>query len=123
MIEKQDVIYKSCSASISNNDYSEKHDTSYYQTLPPSDYNQHQNYLYRRTTPLATYRTDYDKEKLDKYGVNQSGIPLYDIKQLPIFPLSKVKNFIKKNPTFYYENNLKTETCKIPQLKTQPKLQ
>ena len=30
---------KSCSASISNNDYSGQHDTLYYQTLPLSDYN------------------------------------------------------------------------------------
>ena len=60
---------------------------------------------------------------MDKCGVTQSGIPSSDIKQRPIIPLSNVHHFSKKNPTVYYENSLKKETSKTPQLKAQAKLQ
>ena len=62
-------------------------------------------------------------KKVDKRGVAQSGSPSYDIKQLPTISFINVHSFSKKNPTVYSGNYLKTETSKIPQLKTQPKLQ
>ena len=60
---------------------------------------------------------------MDKRGYNQSGIPSPDIKQSPIIPLGNVPNYSKKNPTYSYGNYLNTETSRMPQLKTQPKLQ
>ena len=62
-------------------------------------------------------------KKVDKRGFTQSVIPSYDIKQLPIIPFGNVHNYSKKTPTVYSGYSLKTETRKIPQLNTQPKLQ
>ena len=59
---------------------------------------------------------------MDKRGVTQSGILLYDIIQWPIMPLGNVHDFIKKDPTFYSKNSFQSETSNIPQLKTQPNL-
>ena len=60
---------------------------------------------------------------MEKCGFTQSVIPPSDIKQLPIIPLSNIKNFSKKKPTVYSENSFRLETSKIPQFKTQLKLQ
>ena len=59
---------------------------------------------------------------MDKRGVTQSGIPSSDIKQLPIIPMSNLQNYSTKKPTVSYGYSLRTETSKIPQLKTRPKL-
>ena len=60
---------------------------------------------------------------MDKHGFTNSGIPSPDIKQCSIIPLGNVPNYSKKNTTVSSDTSLKTETSKIPQLKTQPKLQ
>ena len=60
---------------------------------------------------------------MDKHGFTNSGIPSPDIKQCSIIPLGNVPNYSKKNTTVSSDTSLKTETSKIPQLKTQQKLQ
>ena len=60
---------------------------------------------------------------MDKSVVTQSGIPSSEKIKLPIIPLVNALNYSKKIPTVYSGTSLKTETSKILQLKTQPKLQ
>ena len=82
--------FQSCSASSSTNYYRRQYDIWYYQPQPPDYYNQRQQYLRHITTQQASYRTSYNKEKLNKRAVNQSEIPSSYIKQLPIIKLSNV---------------------------------
>ena len=56
---------------------------------------------------------------MDKRGVTHSGIPSPGIKQLPIILLSNVPNYGKINQTVSSGTSSKTETRKIPQLKSQ----
>ena len=90
---------------------------------PSANYNQRQQCRHHRKTQQAPYRTDYDKEKVDKRGVTYSGIPSPDIKQWPIIPLVNVPYYRNINPTVSSGTSLKTETRKIHQLNSQPNLQ
>ena len=108
--------------SSSTNDYCGKHDTLYYQTQP-DNYNQRQQYPRDITTQQDHYITDYDKENVGKCGVAYIVIPSPDIKQLPTISLVDVPYYRKKNPIIYSCTSLKTETSKMHQLKSQPKLQ
>ena len=112
-----------CSLSSSTTDYRGQHDTSYYQPQTPDDYNQRQQYHSHRRKQQAPCRTGHDREKVYKRGVNHSGIPSPEIKQLPIIPIGNVPTYTKKNPTVSSGASLKTETRKMLQLTTQPKLQ
>ena len=58
-----------------------------------------------------------------KHGIIPSGIPSFDIEQLPIIPLGNVPYYVNKNPTVSSGYSLKTETINKHQLKSQRKLQ
>ena len=57
-----------------------------------------------------------------KRGSIRSGIPSPSIMQLPIIPFGNEHQYSNKTPTVYFGNYLKTETRKMHQLKSQPKL-
>ena len=111
------------SASSLTNDYCGQQDTSYYQPQPPADYNQRQQYCNYRATQQAPHRTDHYKEKVNKRGVTQSRIPSSDIKNYQLSHQVMYGIIVRKNQSVHYGPSLKTETRKIPQIVTQPKLQ
>ena len=60
---------------------------------------------------------------MDKRDVTHGVIPSPDIKQLPIIPFVTVSYYRRNNPTVSSVTSLKTETSKMHQLNSQPKLQ
>ena len=87
-----------------------------------ANYNQCQRYPCDITTKQAPYRTDYDRGEVEKRGIIHSLIPSPDKNQLSIIPLYIKPYYSKITPTIYSGDSLKTETSKIHQLKSQPKL-
>ena len=69
---KPEPNWYSCDASISTSDYRVQQGTFYYQ---PDTYKQRQKYFHDRTTKQVTYRTDYDRWKVEKSISIHSGIP------------------------------------------------
>ena len=80
---KPERNWHSHEASSSTNVYRGQQDTSHYQ---PTDYNQRQQYRHDITTKQFSYRTDYDRGEVEKYGIIHSGIPTPYIKQVPFIP-------------------------------------
>ena len=123
MIGKQDAIFNTVQHQFHPIIIILQHDTSYYQPQTIVNYNHLQQHHHHKTTQQATYRIYYGIVKVDKCGVTQSGIPSPDTKTLPIITLIYAPKYIIKYPTVSSHTSLKTETSKIPQLKTHTKLQ